>query len=209
MPVTGLMTEPNKHEPVAHIGKGRLGEEVTFPDVQLEYPGWVRRSIDWTRPYPGERDRMRVALQVAQLNIEQKTGGPFGAALFDTRSGKLISVGLEQHVHENSLGHAELMAIALGARRLGVGRLEGPEVPLLELHTSVEPCLMCAGGILLSGLQQVYCASTAEDAEAIGRILIGGINHLEAVGITVQRGVLRDEARDVLRLYRAMRGPVI
>src|SRR5688572_8432793 len=92
-------------------GKGRLGEEVIFPEVTMEYPGWVRRQVDWTRTYPGQRDRMRVALAIARLNVEQKTGGPFGAAVFEAETGRLISIGMNQVIALSStLFHAEMMA---------------------------------------------------------------------------------------------------
>lgn len=194
----------------AQIGKGRLGETVRFPDLHIEYPGWVMRQVDWTRPYPGDRDRMRVALQVARENVERKTGGPFGAAVFEMETGRLISVGLDQvETVGSSLLHAELFAIALAEQRLDAPRLNAVHLPPLELHTTCEPCIMCAGAMVVSGIARLVCGATAADAEAAGFPAVAGANVsrlLAAHEVQERRELLRDEAREILRLFRGMRG---
>jgi tRNA(Arg) A34 adenosine deaminase TadA len=191
----------------AQVGKGRLGEQVQFPELHLEYPGWITRQVDWTRPYPGDRDRMRVALLVAGQNVERKTGGPFGAAVFERETGRLISVGLNQvEALGSPLLHAELFALFIAEQRLKL--LPGGAHPL-ELHTTCDPCIMCAGAIVLAGITRVVCASTTDDAEAAGFPPISGAATeplFAQHGIEERREVLRDEAREILRLYRAMRG---
>jgi tRNA(Arg) A34 adenosine deaminase TadA len=196
----------------AQIGKGRLGEKVTHPEIRIEYPGWVLRQVDWTRLYPGHRDRMRVALHVARENVERKTGGPFGAAIFEAETGRLVSVGINQVVPlNNSLLHAETFAIAAAEHRLGISHLGGPGQIDLELHTTVEPCPMCVGALLLSGIASVVCGALASDITMAGYELIPNIgatvDELKRLGVHVHCDVLRDEAREVLRLYRAKGGP--
>ena len=194
----------------AQVGKGRLGESVRFPELHLEYPGWITRQVDWTRPYLGDRDRMRVALLVARQNVERKTGGPFGAAIFEVESGRLVAVGLNQvETLGSSFVHAELFAIAMAEQRLDSPRLDAVHLPPLELHTTCEPCIMCAGALVLSGITRLVSAAAATDAEAAGFPAINGgdtSSLLAAHEVQERHGVLRDEAREILRLYRAMRG---
>jgi tRNA(Arg) A34 adenosine deaminase TadA len=193
-------------------GAGRLGESVEFPALLIELPGWVRRHVDWTRLYIGDRDRMRVALMLARWNVEQKTGGPFGAAVFEVGSGRLVAVGVNRVAPDRStLLHAETVAIALAEQRYGAPGLARPDMPALELHTSCEPCLMCAGAITMCGVPRVVSGATVSDAAAVG--IDGGAapaavwEMLRERGTAVRHEVLRDEARAVFALWRAAVGP--
>lgn len=201
----------DEFQPEALVGKGRLGEKVTHPEIRIEYPGWVMRQVDWTRVYPGHRDRMRVALLVARENVERKTGGPFGAAIFEADNGRLVAVGIEQvNTHTNPLHHAEMFALAMAAKQLGSARLEGPGMPDLELYTTAEPCPMCVGALLLSGIAGLVCGATIDDLSAAGYERLPDIGatfgDLMRLGVHVRTEVLRDEARDILRLFRAKGG---
>lgn len=195
----------------ATTGSGRLDRKVEFPALIIEEPGWVRRQVDWTRLYHGDRDRMRVAIMLARQNVERKSGGPFGAAIFESASGRLIAVGVNRVATDGStLLHAETVAIALAERRLGAHGLARAGLPQLELHTSCEPCVMCLGAIIMAGVPRIVCAAAADDAEAVG-IDAGAApaalwDLLAARGPQASMEVLRDEARDVLALWRAAAG---
>lgn len=52
---------------------------------------------------------------------------------------------------QNSLLHAEIIAINKACKKLNNFRLED-----CELYVTVEPCLMCAGAIVLSRIKKVY-----------------------------------------------------
>lgn len=186
---------------------------IDIPDLSIENPGWVRRHIDWTLPYAGERDRMRVALRLARLNIEQKTGGPFGAAVFEAVSGRLVAAGVNRvAAFGNTVLHAEVMAITMAEHHFGGHGLARDDLPAIELYSSCEPCLMCVGAIMMSGVPAVLSASTVEDAAAVG--IDGGAapaavwDLLRERGVSVTQRVLRDEGKDVLALWRAATGPI-
>jgi tRNA(Arg) A34 adenosine deaminase TadA len=201
------------HDRGAKSGKGRLGEKVDFPEIRIEHPGWVRRKVDWTRLYHGDRDRMRVALLVARENVLQKSGGPFGAAVFESATGRLVAVGSNRVVPlGNSLLHAETVALAMAEQRLGSHRLDADGLPALELHTSCEPCAMCLGALFAAGVPRLVCAAAREDAEDLGfdegPVFPASWDYVKARGMEVVRAVLRDEAREVLQLYRGMGGPL-
>ena len=66
--------------------------------VHVVYPDWVATTVDWDRPYRDDLSRMRLAIDMARLNVERETGGPFGAAIFERESGKLVAVGMNSVV---------------------------------------------------------------------------------------------------------------
>lgn len=183
------------------------------PTVRVEYPGWVDDLIDWKRAYHGDEDRMRLAIDVARENVDRGTGGPFGAAIFETRSGRLISVGMNSVVRLNNCTlHGEMVAFMMAQQKVGSYTLRSPTLPQHELHTSCEPCAMCLGTTLWSGVQRVVYGATREDATILnfeeGPVFPDSYKYLENRGIEIVRNVLRDEARAVLELYRAKSGRI-
>ena len=70
--------------------------------VHIEYPGWVNDIVDWHRTYDSDEDRMRLAIALSLENVERNTGGPFGAAIFEGRTGRLVAVGMNSVVRLNN-----------------------------------------------------------------------------------------------------------
>ena len=74
-----------------------------------------------------------------------------------------------------------------------------------ELFTSCEPCAMCLGATLWSGVSRIVCAATKDDAQAIGfdegPVYKSSYDHLVSCGVQVTRNVMREEAASVLRRY--------
>jgi tRNA(Arg) A34 adenosine deaminase TadA len=97
------------------------------------------------------------------------TGGPFGAAVFEEQSGRLLATGVNLVVAAGcSLLHAEVVALLLAQQRLGRFDLGGEGLPVCELVTSAEPCAMCFGAVLWSGVKSLVCAARREDVERLG-----------------------------------------
>ena len=61
----------------------------THPSVQVEYPAWVDAVVDWDKHYTSDLERMRLAIDVSRANVDRGDGGPFGAAIFETDSGRV------------------------------------------------------------------------------------------------------------------------
>jgi hypothetical protein len=82
-----------------------------FPtQLQLTLPDWIADAVDAERVYVDDEARVGLAIDLARANVERKTGGPFGAAIF-SEDGKLISVGVNRVIPTNcSIAHAEMMA---------------------------------------------------------------------------------------------------
>lgn len=183
------------------------------PVVHIEYPEWVGSVVDWERQYATDDDRMRVAIAVSRANVERGSGGPFGAAIFEIDSGKLVAVGMNSVVrHNNCTLHGEMVAFMMAQQRVGSFTLNAPSLPAHELHTSCEPCAMCLGATLWSGVRRVVYGAAREDASRLnfeeGPVFPESYTYLEDRGIRIVRHVLRDEARAVLELYRAKSGKI-
>jgi tRNA(Arg) A34 adenosine deaminase TadA len=189
-----------------------MSESKAHPIVHIEYPDWVDSVVDWNRVYGSDEQRMRLAITIARENVERGTGGPFGAAIFNS-SGHLVSVGMNSVVRLNNCTlHGEMVAFMMAQQRLGTFTLKSPNLPVHELYTSCEPCAMCLGTTLWSGVQRVVYAATREDASMLrfeeGPVFPESYQYLEDRGITIVRQVLREEGRAVLELYRAKSGRI-
>jgi tRNA(Arg) A34 adenosine deaminase TadA len=183
------------------------------PVVHVEYPDWVNSVVDWDDAYPTDEERMRLAIAVARANVERATGGPFGAAIFESSSGRLVAVGMNSVVRlHNCTLHGEMMAFMMAQARVGSFTLNAPNLPAHELFTSCEPCAMCLGATLWSGVQRLVYGATREDASQLdfdeGPVFPESYRYLEERGIRIVRNVLRDEARAVLEMYRAKGGTI-
>ena len=181
--------------------------------IAVDYPEWMSEVVDWSATYATDEGRMRLAIELARQNVLRGTGGPFGAAVFESASGSLVSVGVNSVVRlNNSVLHAEVMAIMLAQHRLGSYTLLGSHLPLHEIVTSCDPCAMCLGAVLWSGLRRMVAGADRADASALnfdeGPVFPESYAYLESKGVTITRGVLRQDAAAVLELYRRQGGTI-
>ena len=179
--------------------------------VCIEYPSWVETVANWDRRYATDEARMRLAIVIARQNVVASTGGPFGAAIFEHDSGKLVSVGMNSVVRlGTSVLHAETVAFMMAQSRLESYTLAAPGMPVHDLFTSCEPCAMCLGATLWSGVKRVVYGAARADVEALtfdeGPVFTESYRYLERRGIRFVPRVLRDEACEVLELYRERGG---
>jgi tRNA(adenine34) deaminase len=97
--------------------------------------------------------------------------------------------------------HAELIAIQSASRKLGGWRLSE-----CDLYVTLEPCLMCAGSILLSRLANVYFGAYDPKGGAIASrmetLIEGQWNHHPEI----RGGILADECGMILKeFFRQLR----
>jgi tRNA(Arg) A34 adenosine deaminase TadA len=173
--------------------------------VTIALPDWINEVVDWQKTYADDQQKMALAVELSKQNVLRATGGPFGSAIFACDSGKLLSVGVNRVMPmHNSAAHGEMMAIMLAEQQLQSFSLNADGVKR-ELFTSCEPCAMCLGGTLWSGVKRLVCAATADDARAIGfdegPVDASSYQYLANAGIEVVRLVQRDEANNVLQHY--------
>jgi len=179
---------------------------MTWNHIEISLPDWIDEIAPSGLVVPTLEERMRLVVQLAIRNVEAETGGPFGAAIFETESGRLIAPGVNRVVPSNiPTAHAEVMAISLAGPAVGSFTLAGEGMPAAELVTSSEPCSMCFGAIPWSGVRKMVYGATAADAEAIGfdegPKPANWIAALEERGIEVVPEFLAEEAAAALRAY--------
>jgi tRNA(Arg) A34 adenosine deaminase TadA len=181
--------------------------------LRIQPPDWVEHAVDWQAAYTTDEQRMGLAIQLARENVVRGTGGPFGSAVFRLPEGALLAVGVNSVTRlSNSMLHAEVMAIMLAQQQAGSYTLDLAKDLPHALVTSCEPCAMCLGATLWSGVRRLVCGATREDATALGfdegPVFPESYAYLESRGIGVARGVLRQEAAEVLRLYQQIGGQI-
>jgi len=184
-----------------------------FPEVTLRLPDWVGEVSGTDRVYRTAEDRMRFAVDLSRLNVRNGTGGPFGAAVFERASGRLLAPGVNLVVGSGcSVFHAEMVAIMVAQKVLRTFDLGGAGLPAYELVASTEPCAMCLGATPWSGVRHLVCGARDEDARAVGfdegAKMSEWAGSLEDRGISVERSVLREEAVAVLREYAERGGEI-
>src|SRR5207245_9619267 len=117
--------------------------------------------------YGTDDEKMALVISLARENVDRRTGGPFGAAVFEAASGRLVAAGVNSVTRlQNCVLHAEVVAIMLAQHRVRSFTLGPPALPAHELITSCEPCAMCLGVTLYSGVGRVVLAAARDDAMA-------------------------------------------
>jgi tRNA(Arg) A34 adenosine deaminase TadA len=181
--------------------------------IRITNPDWVTEAVVVNRLYPDDDARVRVAILLARENVRRGTGGPFGAAVFEAGSGRLVGVGTNGVLRlKNSCAHAEVVALMMAQAALQTFTLQGDSIPRHELFSSCEPCAMCLGATLWSGVTRLVFAATREDATRLsfdeGPVFPESYTYLEERGVAIERGRLRDEANKVFDLYLERGGPI-
>jgi len=178
--------------------------------LHLTLPDWLQQTLVEDRVYGNDESRVALAIELASHNVENATGGPFGAAVF-TAEGRLVSVGVNRVLPQNcSVAHAEMMAYTLAQARVQRSRLnENGE--RFVLATSAQPCCQCYGATFWAGIDELLIGARSEDVEELtefdeGPLPADWIGELESRGIAVKRDILRDAARDVFLRYRELGG---
>jgi|SRR5690625_4488874 len=177
--------------------------------LHLQLPEWFqafgRRAT--ARRYGDDRSAMDLVLELTELNLHHG-GGPFGAAVL--ADGKLLSLGVNRVVPDrSSLWHAELVAIALAHQACDSHQLGARS---LTLVSSCEPCCMCLGALLWSGISDLVTGARDADARELGFDEGPKPDDWEAAcsarGIAVRPDVQRRAARALLREYARSGGEI-
>ena len=148
----------------------------------------------------GEFDRddrwMRAALAEAKAALEADDV-PVGAVI--VHGDRAIGRGHNQReLLQDPTAHAEILALTSAAEHLGSWRLDG-----CTLYVTLEPCVMCAGAMVLARIERLVFGATDPKAGACGSLYnIPGdarLNHR----VIVDRGVLERECGELLRTFFA------
>lgn len=150
---------------------------------------------------------------ILQTHLREKIAssdcGPFLAAIVDAE-GRVIAEEENRVVGEKSShAHAEMRTITAAEKKLSTYDL-GPHD--LTLYTTAEPCMMCAGGILWSGIKRVVFGVSTAQVEAITGfdegIKSGWREGFAARGIEVVGPIEEAAGVEVLEFYMSRKGVV-
>ena len=142
---------------------------------------------------------MRMALRLA-ARAAKNGDVPCGAVLVDSKTGSVISRGFNQReLKQRPCGHAELLAIESGARKLKRWRLEDT-----VLYSTVEPCVLCYGALVAARVPRLVYGAPSPKFGACGGALplhLVPLNHQPEI----TSGVLADECAALLKDFFAKR----
>jgi cytosine/creatinine deaminase len=118
-----------------------------------------------------DRDQEFLAHAIEQARIGRDEGGvPIGAAL--VADGRVLGVGHNKRVQDGSaIRHGETDALE------NAGRLPASVYRRATMYTTLSPCDMCTGAILLYGIPRVVMGEN--------RTFVGGEDYLRARGVEV------------------------
>lgn len=181
----------------------------------LRNPSWLfslKKKLQ-TKRYLSASEQMACANELARLNVENQSGGPFGAIVVEAASGALVGCGVNSVVTQGSLFHAETVAIWEAQCSQGAYDLGADPRKKFILVSSSAPCAMCSGAILWSGIRELVTGASTADVESIVGFDEGPIPaelemEFNKRGIQWISGVMAGECREVLRLYASRDGEV-
>ncbi|KAF9646562.1 cytosine deaminase [Thelephora ganbajun] len=115
-------------------------------------------------------ENMEIAIRQARLGLEEG-GIPIGGALF-SGDGKLLGVGRNKRVQEGSpTKHGEIDCLE------NIGRLPASLYKGCTMYTTLSPCAMCSGAIILFGIRRVVMGENTT--------FVGGEDFLASRGVEI------------------------
>jgi len=142
---------------------------------------------------------MRLALDQARLAAAHGDV-PVGALLLDPGGAVVAAAGNERELTHDPTAHAELLAIRRAAEVMGSWRLTDH-----TLVSTLEPCTMCAGALVLSRVARLIFGAYDPKAGAVGSLFDvvrdPRLNHR----LDVRGGIREAECRALLTEFFAAR----
>lgn len=108
---------------------------------------------------------MQQALSLAAFAASTSADVPVGAVIIDESGNVVAQAANMREAQHDPTAHAEVLAIRWAAERLGTWRLDKA-----TLVVTLEPCVMCAGAIILSRLSRVVFGAWDPKAGAAGSL---------------------------------------
>lgn len=117
---------------------------------------------------------------------------PIGCVI--VKDDKIIARGYnKREMNQQSIHHAEIIAIQKACKKLGSWRLEN-----CDLYVTLEPCPMCAGAIIQSRIRNVYFGAYDNKGGCVGTCInlfeIKPFNHHP----NYEGGILKEECASLL-----------
>jgi len=136
-------------------------------------------------PSAKDLENMGVAIQQARIGLAEG-GIPIGGALF-SGDGKLLGVGRNKRVQEGSpTKHGEVDCLE------NIGRLPASVYKDCTMYTTLSPCTMCSGAIILFGIRRVVMGENTT--------FVGGEDYLISRGVEIIN-LDSDECKDLMKKF--------
>ena len=137
---------------------------------------------------------MREALKEA-ASAEYAEEVPVGAVV--VREGRVIGRGHNQRERlSDPTAPADMIAITAAATAVGDWRLEG-----CTIYVTLEPCVMCAGAIVLARIERLVFGADDPKAGACGSLYTVTNDPRSNHQVALTRGILVDECSLILREF--------
>lgn len=153
--------------------------------------------------------RIIAGLQHDLEGYTEKGSGPFVAAVYDGEGNLVAKMPNTVVLEKCSHNHAEMNVIRAAEEKLGTHDL----TPFnMKLYCTSEPCVMCMGGIMWSGIKEVYYGVPSDSVEKITGFdegcKPGWLDEFKKRGIVVYGNIERKLGEKALRDYVARGGTV-
>ena len=148
-----------------------------------------------------EQDQHFIQLAIQEAAAAEVLGEvPIGALVI--RDGRIIGRGHNlRETEQDPTAHAEMIAIRRAAEFLGSWRLLD-----CTLYVTLEPCVMCMGGIILARIPNLVYGCRDPRAGAVGSIYDFSTDERFNHQVQVREGVLQQECSAQLsRFFRNLR----
>ena len=146
-------------------------------------------------------ERERYMKEALALAAEAAAAGEVPVGCVIVRDGEIIGEGRNRREeHGDATAHAEMEAIRAACQRTGSWRLHG-----CTMYVTLEPCPMCAGGIINARVDEVRYGAREEKMGCCGSVLNlfeERFNHKPRL----YKGPLVEECEEVLQdFFRELR----
>ena len=148
----------------------------TAAEIEL-FEHWMRRALDAAR--------------------EAKTRGEVPVGTCVVSGDQLLAVsGNRTRTDCDPTAHAELVALREASKKVGNYRLTG-----IDVYSTIEPCAMCAGGLIQARVGRLIYGARDERAGAVdSRFRICDTDFLNH-RIEIVQGVLESECRELMQQF--------
>ncbi len=142
-----------------------------------------------------ENDEYYMGAALEQARAAYNEGDiPVGAVVADG-AGRIVGLGRNRRrVERDPTAHAEIVAIRMAARELGVWNLSG-----CTLYVTLEPCPMCAGAVAQARISRLVYGCADAKAGACGTLMNIATDARLSHRPAVTPGVREEECRRLLQ----------
>ncbi|MEA3465201.1 MAG: tRNA adenosine(34) deaminase TadA [Thermodesulfobacteriota bacterium] len=146
-----------------------------------------------------DRRFMHLALEQA-WQAEALGEVPIGALL--VIDGRVIAAaGNRRELWQDPTAHAELIVLREAAKRIKSWRLDGA-----TMYVTLEPCVMCMGGIILARIPRLVYGARDPKGGAVGSLYDFSSDERFNHSVAVSEGVLAEECGEILtNFFRRLR----